>query len=117
MHNDLKLIDPKFIKVEKRFTTTSDELSVMVGEDAYSANIVVTWNGEQTDDVIATLYQLPYIVSGINISHKVPSLQVQYENNKLAINVQRIELKYASFKPHLEVFKWHLGNDDSVARV
>ena len=80
----------------------------------YITNIIVTWSDEQTDDVIATLYQLPYIVFGIDISHKVPLLQVQYDNNELAINVQRIELKYASFKPHLEVFKSHLGNDDSL---
>ena len=114
INNDVKLIDPKFIKDEKRFTTTSDKLTVMVGEDAYSANIIVTWNDEKIDDVIATLYQLPYIVFGIDISDRVPPLQVQYENNELAINVQRIELKYASFKPHLEVFKSHLGNDNSL---
>lgn len=100
MSGDYSSIDPKLIALKQEKDYSKKELRIGLGhfvfDDSESESVFIERKATNDGKIEAYLYQPTYIINGVDVTRKLPSLQLEWSDGTLIIiQPEKVKLKFA----------------------
>lgn len=107
-NNEWEKIDPAYIKEQRSFLVETKEVELKIDSNVYSPSIYITTSEAATNEIVATYYELPHFVSGIDVTEEILPAEIKFDQAILSLQEQPTELTYYTLKPTLMMIEDNL---------